>query len=691
MVYRVFAILLIFSFGIQEASQAQQILPASEYVKWQTSVSNTSVSSGSEFTVQLDATIAAPWKLYAMNSPTPSWGAKLELDPLPAGFTQVGEIEQSKPKNDYDPNFKMDVFYFKDEASMSVHFGVDENAANGFQVLSGKVAYQICNDDLGICLPPTREVFTAQLDVVAEGSGPSTPIQNQDNEGEQNELNPESAVLSSVDIGNNAPSFVPDDEPEIIVDNEEPVVASVGASSNSSSTSSKGLGGFILLAIGAGLGALLMPCVFPMIPLTVSYFTKHSQNRGQAFRLAGVYGLSIIVIFTGLGVLAALLLGASGAQLIAANPWVNLFIGLTFIVFALSLLGLFELQLPQSWVNYFGQQSNEKQGYAGVLFMGGTLTLVSFSCTAPFVGGLLAATAGGEWTYPIIGMLVFSATFALPFVLFALFPSGLSRLPKSGSWMNTLKVVFGFIELAAAIKFLSNADLVWGWGIISRPMAIAVTVVIFFLTGLYLIGKLRLSHDPPVETIGTVRLMFAISFFGLSLYMVPGLFGAPLNNLDAFLPPRQGTDMSLVASLGSVSNRADVFNDEDWFENVGEAYAEAAAVNKPVFIDFTGYTCTNCRQMESTVFPHLSVAEQFDQKYVLLRLYTDDLDEGPALQKFQLELTGTVALPTYAIVNPVSGVVLSQRSGISSVNDFADFLDTGADMYFEQALASTSD
>ena len=185
--------------------------------------------------------------------------------------------------------------------------------------------------------------------------------------------------------------------------------------------------------------------------------------------------------------------------------------------------------------------------------------------------------------------------------------------------------------------------------------------------------------------------MFAIGFFGLSLYMIPGLFGAPLNNLDAFLPPRQGTDMSLVASIGGVNNSSSAFNEENWFEDIDEAYAEAEALNKPVFIDFTGYTCTNCRQMESTVFPQASVAERFDEKYVLLRLYTDDLDKGPALQKFQLELTGTVALPTYAIVNPVSRLLISQRSGIVSVNDFADFLDAGANVYFEQALASSAD
>ena len=688
MVYRAVAILFLLSLGLPWAVLAQGIQPAPFYVKWQATVSTAEVPIGDEFSIQLRADIAEPWKLYAMTSPAPSWGARLNLDPLPAGFSQVGDIEQSATKEAYDKNFKTDVVYFTDEAGMTVRFKVDENAAKGIQVLSGKVGYQICNDDLGICLPPYWEVFTADFDVVDSGAVPATSNGGGDSGLGLGQV--DTVATSSVEVPADAiaPSFVPETNSEIDIPKEEAVA--VAGTTTSGTRHSRGFGGFILLAIGAGLGALLMPCVFPMIPLTVSYFTKHSENKGQAFKMAGVYGLSIIVIFTGLGVLAALLLGASGAQLIAANPWINLFIGLTFVVFALSLLGLFELQLPSGLVNYFGRQSNEQQGYAGVLFMGATLTLVSFSCTAPFIGSLLAATAGGEWTYPVIGMLVFSATFATPFVLFALFPSGLSKLPASGSWMNTLKVVFGFIELAAAIKFLSNADLVWGWGVISRPLAIAVTVVIFFLTGLYLIGKLRLAHDPAIETIGTVRLMFAIGFFGLSLYMVPGLFGAPLNNLDAFLPPRQGTDMSLLASLGSANNGA-AFNEENWFEDIDEAYAEAEALHKPVFIDFTGYTCTNCRQMESTVFPHLSIAERFDQKYVLLKLYTDDLEKGPALQKFQLELTGTVALPTYAIVNPTSGLLISQRSGIVPVDDFASFLDAGAEMFFEQSLASSSD
>ena len=682
MVYRFLVLLVVALLCSFSDAIAQGTAP--EHVKWEIISSPESVTPGNSLTVEFSAKIAQGWKLYAMDSPRPSWHARLNFDALPAGIEQAGTPTQSDPVRTFDKYFESDVSYFKTEAVLKARFSVDETAAKGLQVISGKIGYQICHDEMGICLPPYFEVFTAQFDVIdssesgqsSSGSGESKADLAHLFEGTDQFITPPSVIEEPID--------------------EEPALAEPSAEEEAELVStpvqreSRGFWGFILLAIGAGIGALLMPCVFPMIPLTVSYFTKHAHNRGEAVRMAGVYGLAIVTIFTGLGVLTALLIGASGAQVIAANPWINLFIGLVFIVFALSLLGLFELRLPNGLINFFNRQSNEQAGYAGVLFMGTTLTLVSFSCTAPFVGTLLAATAGGEWIYPVIGMLVFSATFALPFVGFALFPNGLSRLPASGNWMNTLKVVFGFIELAAAIKFLSNADLVWGWNIISRPMAISATVVILFLTGLYLIGKLRLEHDESVEKIGTLRLMFAIGFFGLSLYMLPGLFGAPLNHLDAYLPPRQGSDVSLVSAFAS-PDRSSVISDEAWFEDIDLAYAEAQAIGKPVFIDFTGYTCTNCRQMESTVFPQVSIVDRFSEQYVLLRLYTDDLDEGPALQKFQLKLTGTVALPTYAIVDPGSGNLISKRSGILSVEDFGDFLDDGAEVFSDQYLASSEE
>ena len=635
---RCFYLFLLATLWLANSVQAQQIGPAPEYVTWDVAPSSIKVAPGDQIVLSLNAVIAEDWKMYAMNSPRPSRGIEFLLNDLPAGVVHAGEVSQSEPKTAYDQNFEKDMRYFTHEVALETAFEINEQAVNGANKISGAITYQICNDVFRVCLPPYKQEFSTAIQV-------SGGVESGD----------AGVGFSDAGVGLSDAGAVPGGN----------LRANAG-----------GFWGFILLAIGAGLGALLMPCVFPMIPLTVSYFTKHAHDRSEAVRMAGVYGLSIVVIFTGLGVLMALLIGASGAQTIAANPWINLAIGLVFIIFALSLLGLFELRLPGGLVNYFNRQGDERQGYAGVLFMGTTLTLVSFSCTAPFVGTLLAATAGGQWTYPVIGMLIFSATFALPFVFFALFPNGLSRLPKSGSWMNTLKVVFGFIELAAAIKFLSNADLVWGWNLISRPIAIAMTVVILAVAGLYLLGKVRLLHDDAAEKIGAFRLVSSIAFLGLALYMIPGLFGAPLNNLDAFLPPRQGTDVSLLTALPR--GEASSLDEEGWFEDREEAFAEARALGKPVFIDFTGYTCTNCRQMEANVFPHPSITRRFEEKYVLLRLFTDDLDKGPDLQRYQLGLTGTVALPTYAIVHPETEGLISRVSGISSVEDFGAFLDAGA-------------
>lgn len=636
-----FLLLIVVSAGRAALAQG----PASEYVAWTPSLlPAATLSPGDRVTLRLDATIAAPWKMYAIGSPKPSWELRFALDE-PPGLARAGEVRQREPVNGYDEGFKLEVLYVKESHFIEADLDVEETATTGPARIAGTVAFVICNDVTLVCLPPARMPFEAVLNV----AGGAT-----------------SAVFPSV-----VPPLL---EPSPVSPEPAGEVESTPSFGAASAIRSGSLLGFILLAIGAGLGALLMPCVFPMIPLTVSYFTKHAHDRREAVRMAVVYGLSIVGLFTGLGLLMAFLLGASGAQTIAANPWINLFIGLVFVVFALSLLGLFELRLPNGLLNFVNRQSNERSGYLGVVFMGTTLTLVSFSCTAPFVGTLLAATTVGQWNYPALGMVIFSATFALPFVLFALFPRGLSKLPASGSWMNTLKVVFGFIELAAAIKFLSNADLVWGWNLISRPLAIAVTAVILFLAGLYLLGKIRLSEDDAAQHIGAGRLVAAIAFLGVSLYLVPGLFGAPLNNLDAFLPPRKGTDMSLMTSFA----RSGAQNpDEGWFEEIEPAFAEARSVGKPVFIDFTGYTCTNCRQMEANVFPHPDVARRFENDFVLLRLYTDDLDAGPDLQRYQLDLTGTVALPTYAIVDPHNNRLVARLSGMVPVERFVAFLGEG--------------
>ena len=645
-----FVLVLTVAAGEPPLAVAQFMGGASEKVTWSVTTAPDPVAPGGTAVVQFEATIQDGWKMYALDSPPPSRGVTIQFDSLAAALAQAGDPQQEPPKQGYDPNFKKEVTYFETDASLSVPISVAEAATETAHTATGTVTFMVCNPEM--CLPPTPTPFTATVHVDAAGATEA----------------PASALPSS-----GASSEPGQDE------------ASVGSASDTDGfdASTKGLWGFLLLAIGAGGAALLTPCVFPMIPLTVSYFTKHTNSRAESVRMASIYGLSIVATFTGLGVLMAMLVGASGAQSIAANPWVNLFIGLTFVLFALSLLGLFELRLPTELINYFNQQSDTRGGYAGPIFMGLTLTLVSFSCTAPFVGGLLAATAGGEWVFPVFGMLAFSTTFALPFIGFAMFPKALDDLPQSGAWMNAVKVTLGFVELAAALKFLSNADLVWGTNLLSRPLAIAITIVVFALAGFYLLGKIRMKHEPPVETIGSLRLLAATAFLGTALYMIPGLLGAPLGALDAYLPPRQANDVSLLASMDRSGSEAD--GEFDWFtDDIDGAFAEAQAVGKPVFIDFTGYTCTNCRDMEANVFPHPSVAEQFNEKYVLLRLYTDDLPDGVEFQRYQLQLTGTTALPTYAIVDPHDRALVRKVSGTLSVERFAGFLQSGHSQFRER-------
>lgn len=644
---------------------------ARDHVRWQATAPQ-AVQPGDTVQLQLRAQIESGWKMYAMDSPPPSQGVTIQLDTLPDPFQAVGSWQQATPQEGYDPNFDKTVRYFAGEASFRRALKVADEAAAGSYDLEGQVRFMICTDRL--CLPPTPAPFSVQVAVGEEAASSA--------QGNAEQASPEQDFTGGTPpLGENAGQDTVAESPAR-ADSAltfAPVQQGGGGSAG-------GLWAFLLLAAGAGAAALLTPCVFPMIPLTVSYFTKHGGSRSQSARLALVYGGAIVTTFTGLGVLTALFVGAAGAQSIAANPWVNLLIGAVFVVFALSLLGLFELRLPSGLLNYFNRQSSERAGYAGVLFMGLTLTLVSFSCTAPFVGGLLATAAQGSWRDPVLGMLVFSLVFSLPFVAFALFPNALQSLPRSGSWMRAVKVTLGFVELAAALKFLSNADLIWGWGLISRPLAIALTVVIFFLAGMYLLGKLPLKHEPAAERIGVGRLLAAIGFFGLALYLLPGLLGAPLGRIDAYLPPRQASDVHLSAvASGEQGGSVHAMR---WHEEIDPAFAAAREQEKPVFVDFTGYTCTNCREMEANVFPEPEVARRFQSDFVLLRLYTDAQDGGEAFQQYQLDLTGTVALPTYAVVSPhAKDALLAKHSGVATAKEFVDFLDRGTEQFEQRALA----
>ncbi len=635
------------------AVQAQMPRPALDHVAWQAAVG---VSAAGDTVVAVHATIGEGWKLYALDTPPPSPPLLLSAV-APPGVT-VGTFAQQTPRSEPDPILGVTVRLFREEAVFQAPIS---GGGPGMEPVEVALRFTIC--DKSICLPPTPHTLQAAW----QGTDVQAWLKNLD-------ASPTAgmpATSGAVPDFTRGDAALPDQTPTA---GEEEVIATPAAVP-AAQADAGGMSGFLLLALISGLGALLMPCVFPMIPLTVSYFTRHSHSRGEAVRMSLFYGLSIVGTFTGLGVLMALLLGATGAQQVAANPYVNLFIGVAFVVFALSLLGLFELELPNALVNRFSREER-RGGLVGVAFMGFTLTLVSFSCTVPFVGGLLAATVQGTWFQPIVGMLVFSVTFALPFVLFALFPRALQSLPRSGAWMNAFKVTLGFVELAAALKFLSQADLLWGWGIFTRPVTIAASVVLFALCGLYLLGKLPLRNVELAPQMGVGRLLTAVLFFGVSLYLLPGLFGASLGTFDAYLPPRRATDFTLNAASATAPQPA-----EAWHEGVqglADARAEARQTGKPLFIDFTGYTCSNCRFMESTVFTQPEVQTRFTRDFVLARLYTDDLEEGETLSRYQLEQTGTVALPTYAILDVQAGTLVAQHSGVASLETFVAFLDQGA-------------
>jgi thiol:disulfide interchange protein DsbD len=429
---------------------------------------------------------------------------------------------------------------------------------------------------------------------------------------------------------------------------------------------------FIILALSMGFLALLTPCVFPMIPITVSYFTHQGEIEGRnPLKQASVYAVGIIATFTVLGFLLAIFIGASGANQLAANPWVNLFIGGLFIYFALSLFGMYEIQFPEG-LRRFSMEREKKAGYLGTLFMALTFTLTSFTCTVQFVGLLLVAATQGQWFWPLLGMVIFATAFALPFFFLALFPQFLAKMPKSGGWLNSVKVVMGFLELAAAFKFLSNTDLVWNWGIFSHYTVLTAWTVILLFTGLYLLGKIRLPHDSRVESIGVARMLLSLFFIVGSLYLATGLFGRPIHGLIySYLPPRiESVSGAVITSQGSIAES------HHWYTDLETGLRESARTGKPVFVDFTGYTCTNCRWMEANIFTRAGVKERFDQ-FILVQLYTDGGENYRENQQYEIDRFGTAALPFYVILNSEDEELARFPGMTRDVKTFIKFLEIG--------------
>lgn len=593
------------------------------------------VLAGDEFIITINASIEGKWHLYSvLNDP--------EAGPYPTTFTArssnfiiTGELTETKAVVEFDPNFEVELGSHVKFAQFSIPLAIKTNE-EGKQTLDLEVFYQVCDDR--VCLPPKAKSIILAVDVVGVSDNP---------------------VEGSVATFN-------------IEKNKEPPVLDV--------INENGILSFIWIALLAGFAALLTPCVFPMIPLTVSYFSKNDGEKkgvGQAI----IFGVAIVITFTLIGFMLAAIFGVSAAQNFASDPFINAFIALILIAFGLSLIGMYKLQLPHQLTNFLNRKSNESTGVVGITFMAMTISAVSFSCTAPFVGAVFAATAAGEWFYPIIGMIGFSAAFASPFVLFAMFPSWLQSLPKSGSWMNIVTVLLGFIELAAAIKFLSNVDLVMGWGLISRPFAIAAWIAISFITGLYLLGVFVLKNETKSEFLSSGRLILSIPFLVFSFYLIPGLMGASLGIWDSWLPPKMQTDISVVGSIASMNKAQSLETiNGQWAENYELALEEAKTKNIPVFIDFTGYTCTNCRAMESNVFPLVEVKKRFNEMK-LVKLYTDGGSDAEKNQRLQFTMTGNVALPTYLILDPNNEQPLALELGYIDAKKFVTFLDKGINLY----------
>ena len=423
------------------------------------------------------------------------------------------------------------------------------------------------------------------------------------------------------------------------------------SSEKSSSEKSKGKGMWTLFFIAflSGFAALLTPCVFPMIPLTVSFFTKQSKTKAQGIANAIIYGISIIVIYVALGWGVSAIFGADSLNNMATNVYFNIAFFVLLVVFAASFFGAFDITLPSSWINK-SEKASDRGGLIGIFFMAFTLALVSFSCTGPIVGTLLVEAARGGFMGPIIGMLGFSLAIALPFALFAAFPGWLNSLPQSGGWLNSVKVVLGFLELALAFKFLSNADLVSQTHLLEREVFIAIWIVIFALLTMYLLGKLKFAHDSDLQYISVSRLLMAILTGTFTVYMIPGLWGAPLKIINAFPPPMHYSESPYGVGNSQGRSLVSVIHEEEGqylgpqsimvFHDYDEGLAYAKKVGKPIMLDFTGWACVNCRKMEEQVWSDATVKEMLSTDLVLISLYVDERKKLPEEQQYETTLAG---------------------------------------------------
>ncbi|MDN5203999.1 cytochrome c biogenesis protein CcdA [Fulvivirgaceae bacterium BMA10] len=705
-----FLILIFFGAFISIAGSAQVLEPA----KWSYDVSHTNVKIGDEIELIFKATIQEDWYLYSSDfdpdcGPTVTTFTFKENDT----YELIGEIKPINAKKKYDEIFECDYTYFRNQGEFRQKIKV---LKAGLQIAGG-YEYQVCTDVDGKCIPfedefvfrnfkvqPTAQEEKANgLEKATDLEKSTSPIKETPKVEKENvEENTSSVKTSSAGssiVGKSEEGFpIKKLQPFFDGDFEKEKVSHIW---------------FMVLAFLAGLAALFTPCVFPMIPMTVSFFTKKDGNKGKGISQAIFYGFCIILIYTIIGSIISPFMGPETANHLSTEWLPNVIFFAVFVIFALSFFGMFDIVLPSSFVNSVDRKA-DRGGFIGVFFMAFTLVLVSFSCTGPIVGTILVESAGGEVLKPVLGMFAFSLAFAIPFTLFAIFPGWLNNLPKSGGWLNAVKVVLGFIELALAFKFLSIADQAFHWGILDREVNIAVWVVIFGLMGLYLLGKIKLPHDSPSNHISVPRLMLAIATLSFVVYLIPGMFGAPLKALAGYLPPMHTHDFDIPAIARSSSQTEDfvVYNDqcekpkyEDFLHlphglkgyfDLDQAVACAKEQNKPLFIDFTGHGCTNCREMEAVVWSDPRVLKKLKEDFVVVALYVDDKTELPEdswyvsaydnkIKKtigkqnadLQIQRVNNNAQPNYILLDHAEKGLVKPVAYDRDVQNFLDFLDEG--------------
>lgn len=602
-----------------------------EPVKWKTTVERI---SGNSFDLVATASIDKGWHLYSQSVPQDGPVATT-FKISNKGIKKVGKPTEEKGHVIDDPIFRLRIKYFEDKATFKQRIVVNQKIS---EVL-GSVEFMVCDNTR--CLPPSEAdlVFILPEVTIPETVNDAKSVKISEQKGAK-----VIDTTSKAAIGKTTDSAIKDSVSAIAQKDTAGVILAKTADEKSykkaDSEADKGFLSIFFIAFLSGFAALLTPCVFPMIPMTVSFFTKQSKNKAQGIRNAIIYGLSIIVIYVLLGTAVTGFFGADALNALATNVWFNIIFFFLLVIFAVSFLGAFEIMLPNSWANKVDSQA-DKGGLIGIFFMALALAIVSFSCTGPIVGTLLVQAASKGGLAPIIGMLGFSMAIALPFALFAAFPGWLNSLPKSGGWLNTVKVVLGFLELALAFKFLSQADLVLQTHLLEREVFLAIWIAVFGALAFYLFGKIQLPHDSPLNHISVGRLGFGLIVLSFTIYMIPGLWGAPLNLISAFPPPQEysespyGVGFSKVQGGNSESSTAEIpegahllaphdilaFNDYD----KGVAYAKK--VGKPVMLDFTGWACVNCRKMEQNVWPNPGILSILKNDVVLISLYVDDKRE----------------------------------------------------------------